>query len=69
MTPHGPDLGAFESGSNADLQPVYSDDSMAIMFESRYVMQVTRDAYERPERQRDYQNCWRGLQKHFTGNP
>jgi homogentisate 1,2-dioxygenase len=39
---------------------------MAFMFETRAVIHPTRQALEAPQRQRDYQDCWRGLRKHFS---
>ena len=44
-----------------------STDTLAFMFESRYVIHPTRVALDAPQRQRDYQDCWQGLAKHFTG--
>lgn len=67
MTPHGPDAAAFESGSTAELAPVKYTDTLAFMFESRYVIAPTQFALEAPQRQRNYQSCWQGLEKRFTG--
>ena len=39
--------------------------TMAIMFETRNVIRPTRTAMDAGYRQRDYQACWAGLQKHF----
>jgi homogentisate 1,2-dioxygenase len=38
---------------------------MAFMFETRAVIHPTSQALEAPIRQRDYQECWRGLRKRF----
>jgi homogentisate 1,2-dioxygenase len=66
MTGHGPDAATFEKASNADLaRPDVIRDTMAIMFESRAVIRPTRQAIDAAHRQRDYQACWAGLQKHF----
>ena len=65
MTSHGPDLGAFEGGSNADLKPTRYEDTLAFMFESRYVIQPTKFALEAVQRQKDYINCWQDLKKKF----
>jgi homogentisate 1,2-dioxygenase len=35
------------------------------MFETRNVIHPTRQALESPQRQRNYQQCWEGLGKHF----
>ncbi len=68
MTGHGPDAATFEKASNADLsKPDVIRDTMAFMFEARFVIRPTRQAIEAAHRQRDYQACWAGLQKHFDG--
>jgi len=68
MTGHGPDAATFDKASNADLsKPDYIKDTMAFMFETRAVIRPTRQALEAAHRQRDYQACWAGLEKHFTG--
>lgn len=65
MSAHGPDADAFEKASAADLEPQKLDDTMAFMFESRYLIQPTRFALETDALQSDYLDCWQGLQKHF----
>jgi homogentisate 1,2-dioxygenase len=66
MTGHGPDAATFEKASNADTsKPDYIDGTMAFMFEARAVIRPTRQAIDAAHRQRDYQACWAGLQKHF----
>ena len=68
MTGHGPDAATFEKASNADLsKPDVIRDTMAFMFEARFVIRPTQQAIEAAHRQRDYQACWAGLQKHFDG--
>ena len=67
MTGHGPDAATFDKASNADLaKPDVIADTMAFMFETRAVLRPTRQALDAAHRQRDYQACWAGLQKHFT---
>ncbi len=67
MTGHGPDAATFDKASNADLsKPDVISGTMAFMFETRAVLRPTRQALEAAHRQRDYQACWAGLQKHFT---
>jgi homogentisate 1,2-dioxygenase len=39
---------------------------MAFMFETRYAVHPTRFALEAGELQRNYHECWQGLQSHFT---
>ena len=66
MTGHGPDAATFDKASKADLsKPDVIADTMAFMFEARAVIRPTRQAFEAAHRQRDYQACWAGLQKHF----
>ena len=66
MSGHGPDAATFEKASNADLgKPDVITDTMAFMFESRHVIRPTAQALEAGHRQRDYQQCWQGLRKHF----
>ncbi|GGZ70539.1 homogentisate 1,2-dioxygenase [Lysobacter xinjiangensis] len=68
MTGHGPDAATFEKASNADLsKPDVIRDTMAFMFEARFVIRPTQQAIDAAHRQRDYQACWAGLQKHFDG--
>jgi len=69
MSPHGPEAAVFEKASSAELKPERYRDTLAFMFESRYIIVPTQFALDTPARQREYQDCWRGLQKHFTGKP
>ena len=67
MTGHGPDAATFEKASHANLaQPDVVSDTMAFMFETRLVIRPTVQAIDAGHRQRDYQACWAGLQKHFV---
>jgi homogentisate 1,2-dioxygenase len=66
MSGHGPDAATFEKASTADLsKPDVIADTMAFMFETRAVIRPTAQALESPDRQRDYQDCWRGLARRF----
>lgn len=68
MTGHGPDAATFEKASAADTsKPDYLRDTMAFMFETRAAIRPTRQAFEAPHRQREYQQCWAGLKKHYPG--
>lgn len=67
MSPHGPDAAVFEKAGNAELKPERYRDTLAFMFESRYVIAPTQFAMDTLARQEDYQDCWQGIQKHFTG--
>ena len=68
MSGHGPDAATFDKASNADLSKAdVITDTMAFMFESRGVIRPTDQALEAEFRQREYQQCWQGLQRHFVG--
>ena len=69
MSGHGPDAQTFARASVADLVPVRLEATLAFMFESRYVLHPTPQALASPRLQRDYAQCWQGLEKHFTGRP
>ncbi len=69
MSPHGPEAAVFEKASKAELKPERFENTLAFMFESRYVLSPTKFAMESEQRQRDYSKCWSGIQKHFDGNP
>jgi homogentisate 1,2-dioxygenase len=66
MSGHGPDAATFDKASSADLsKPDVITDTMAFMFETRTVIKPTAQAMAAPTRQRDYQDCWQGLQNNF----
>jgi homogentisate 1,2-dioxygenase len=65
MAPHGPDADAFMAASNAELQPQKLDETMAFMFESRYLIQPTAFAMGAEALQSDYRDCWSGLSRNF----
>lgn len=67
MAAHGPDADAFENASGGDMSPQKLSDTMAFMFESRYVIRPTRLSMESPSLQRGYFECWQGLKKNFKG--
>lgn len=67
MSGHGPDAASFAKAGSADTgKPDHVVDTMAFMFETRAVIRPTRHALESPHLQRDYFECWQGLQKHFS---
>ncbi|SFH46965.1 homogentisate 1,2-dioxygenase [Modicisalibacter xianhensis] len=66
MSPHGPDAETFEKATAAELAPQRLADTLAFMFESRYVYQPTPAALEADFRQYDYVDVWAGLRSHFT---
>lgn len=65
MTPHGPEAAVFDKASAAELKPHYVKDTLAFMFESRYVIVPTSFALNTSSRQADYRSCWNGLERHF----
>lgn len=65
MSAHGPDLDAFEKASNAELKPQKLTDTLAFMFESRYIIRPTRFAMETSELQHEYFEVWQKLKKNF----
>ena len=67
MSPHGNDADVFETASQVELEPVYIEDSMAFMFETRHLYRPTKFAVETPALQSDYFECWQGLKKHYNG--
>jgi len=68
MAGHGPDAETFEKASNADLKPVYIKDTLAFMFETRFVCQPTRYALETSQLDHQYFECWQGLKRKFDGS-
>ncbi len=67
MTPHGPEAEVFEKASNTPLSPQKYDNTLAFMFESRYVIAPTEFSLHSTTKQKDYLDCWANLNKHFDG--
>jgi homogentisate 1,2-dioxygenase len=63
MNGHGPDAETHRRASNAELKPVKLADTLAFMFESRWVIRPTKAAMELPGLQADYDACWQGFEK------
>jgi homogentisate 1,2-dioxygenase len=63
MNGHGPDAETYRRASNVELKPVKLEDTLAFMFESRWVIRPTKAAMELPGLQADYDNCWQGFDK------
>ena len=68
MSGHGPDATTFEAASKMPLRPHKQDQTLAFMFESRWLIRPTQSAMTAPQLQADYWQCWQGLQKHFPGS-
>ncbi len=69
FAPHGNDAEVYEKAIAAELSPQYLDGTMAFMFETRHIYRPTKFAFETPALQKNYYECWQGLQKHFNGKP
>ena len=67
MSGHGPDADTYAKASTADLKPQKVDDTLAFMFETRFICRPTKYAMDTAELQHDYFECWQGLKKNFKG--
>lgn len=66
MTPHGPDKDCFDGASNAQLKAEkIAEGTQAFMFESSLSMSVTKWGEEICNLDKDYNECWQRLEKHF----
>jgi homogentisate 1,2-dioxygenase len=63
MSGHGPDRESYQKAIAATLAPHRIADTMAFMFESRWVIRPTRWATETPLAQLDYDAVWQGFDK------
>jgi homogentisate 1,2-dioxygenase len=69
MSAHGPDAAVTEKAMAADLRPEKTGNALAFMFETGQVLRASRHALATPALQRDYDACWNGLPRLFTGQP
>jgi homogentisate 1,2-dioxygenase len=65
MSGHGPDLASYTKAVEASLAPHKIDNTLAFMFETRWVLRPTDWALAAPELQPDYDACWDGLDSNF----
>jgi homogentisate 1,2-dioxygenase len=65
MTPHGPDYFSYAKAASQELKPEFND-SLAFMFETKDVWQVTEEAMHHSCMQSTYANCWQGFKDHFS---
>jgi homogentisate 1,2-dioxygenase len=65
---HGNDAETFEKASTAELAPQKLADTLAFMFETRWTIRLTRQAWEASFRQPDYDRVWAGLKRYFVGD-
>ncbi|MEQ1516707.1 MAG: homogentisate 1,2-dioxygenase [Usitatibacteraceae bacterium] len=60
---HGPDKTTFDKASTAELKPHKIDNTLAFMFESRYVFAPTAFAMSDALLQKDYDGVWAGFER------
>ncbi len=65
MSAHGPDVVSTERAMSAKLSPHKIDDTLAFMFESRWVIRPTAWSLQSPTLQKDYDACWASFPKRF----
>ena len=63
MSAHGPDVATFDKASSAELKPHRIENTLAFMWESRYVFRPTQFALQAPELQKDYDRVWDGFRR------
>jgi homogentisate 1,2-dioxygenase len=63
MSAHGPDLATYAKASEMELKPQKIEDTLAFMWESRFVFRPTRFALGAPQLQKDYDRVWDGFRK------
>ena len=61
MSAHGPDVATYDKASKAELKPHKIDNTLAFMWESRYVFRPTKAALAAKELQKDYDRVWDGF--------
>jgi homogentisate 1,2-dioxygenase len=63
MSAHGPDRATYDRAVSVELAPHKIEDTLAFMFETRWVIAPTRFAMDTPALQKDYDACWTGFEK------
>ena len=63
MSAHGPDVASWQAASAAELKPHKIENTLAFMFESRWVFRPTAWAMDAPQLQAGYDACWDGFPK------
>ncbi len=66
FTSHGPDAETFARASSVELAPQKVADTLAFMFESRWMIVPTRQAMEAAHLQPGYDSVWDGLTPSFA---
>ncbi len=65
MQAHGPDVATFDETSSVELKPHKQENTLAFMWESRWVFRPTKAALQAPELQKDYDRVWSGFKKRY----
>jgi homogentisate 1,2-dioxygenase len=63
MSGHGPDQASYAKAVEAELKPHKIENTMAFMFESRWVIRPTDHAMDAPTMQLDYDDVWSDFDK------
>jgi homogentisate 1,2-dioxygenase len=63
MSGHGPDRASYDRAVGAELKPQYLGDTLAFMFESRYLFEPTAHAMGSATLDKDYDAAWSGFEK------
>jgi homogentisate 1,2-dioxygenase len=66
FTAHGPDAATYARATQAELTPEKLDNTLAVMFETRWPLIPTRAALESEALQPDYDDVWASLRREFT---
>jgi homogentisate 1,2-dioxygenase len=61
MSAHGPDAASYGKASKTELKPHKIDNTLAFMWESRYVFRPTKAALAAKELQKNYDRVWDGF--------
>jgi homogentisate 1,2-dioxygenase len=67
MAAHGPDAASHAKAAEEALHPRRTENTMAFMVETRWVLRPTAFALETPALQPDYDACWDGFPRNFRG--
>jgi homogentisate 1,2-dioxygenase len=68
FTAHGPDAATYDKASAADLVPEKLDNTLAVMFETRWPIIPTAQALSTELLQGDYDSVWNGLVRGFDAS-
>jgi homogentisate 1,2-dioxygenase len=63
MAAHGPDVATYDKATSEALEPTRYKDTLAFMWESRFVFRPTKFALESPQLQAHYDSVWDGFRK------